>query len=60
MSPAAQSAARVSGACFVMGEAAGLGAALALRGGCNAADIDVTALQLALEQQGAWLGRDIE
>ena len=60
MDPVAQSAARVSGGCFVMGEAAGLGAALALQGGCDAADIDVSALQRALEQQGAYLGRDIE
>ena len=59
MSPAAQSAARVSGGCFVMGEAAGLGAALALQGSCDAADIDVAALQRALQLQGAWLGRDI-
>jgi succinate dehydrogenase/fumarate reductase flavoprotein subunit len=58
MSAAAQSAARVSGGCFVMGEAAGLGAALALRAGCAPADIDVAALQRGLQQQGAWLGRD--
>ena len=60
MDPAAQSAARVSGGCFVMGEAAGLGAALALRGGLAPADIDVAALQAALERQGAYLGRDID
>ena len=57
MDPAAQSAARVSGACFVMGEAAGLGAALALQSGCAPADIDVSALQRGLQSQGAWLGR---
>ena len=60
MSAAAQSAARVSGGCFVMGEAAGLGAALALQDGRAVADIDVTALQRELQLQGAWLGRDIE
>ena len=60
MDAVAQSAARVSGGCFVMGEAAGLGAALALRAGCAPADIDVAALQTALEQQGAYLGRDID
>jgi hypothetical protein len=60
MDSVAQSAARVSGGCFVMGEAAGLGAALALRTGRAVADIDVAVLQTALEQQGAWLGRDIE
>jgi len=59
MDSVAQSAARVSGGCFVMGEAAGLGAALALRSGCAVADIDVAALQAALEHQGAYLGRDI-
>ncbi len=59
MSAEAQSAARVSGGCFVMGEAAGLGAALALQGGCSVADIDVAVLQRRLQQQGAWLGRDI-
>jgi hypothetical protein len=57
MSSAAQSAARVSGSCFVMGEAAGLGAALALRAGSDAGDVDVAALQEGLERQGAWLGR---
>ena len=56
MNAAAQSAARVSGACFVMGEAAGLGAALALQTGCAPADIDVAALQRGLLSQGAWLG----
>jgi hypothetical protein len=60
MSPAAQSAARVSGSCFVMGEAAGLGAALALQAGCDVADIDAAALQRALQQQGASLGRELE
>ena len=58
MDPAAQSAARVSGACFVMGEAAGLGAALALRSGRAPADIDVAALQRGLQSQGAWLGHE--
>ena len=58
MDAAAQSAARVSGACFVMGEAAGLGAALALRAGGAVADVDVAALQRGLRDQGAWLGTD--
>jgi FAD dependent oxidoreductase len=60
MSAAAQSAARVSGGCFVMGEAAGLGAAMALQDARAVVDIDVTALQRKLQLQGAWLGRDIE
>src|SRR6201996_6477215 len=53
-----QSAARVSGACFVMGEAAGTAAALALGGNTNPRHIDVGKLQGQLRQQGAFLGRD--
>ncbi len=58
MSAAAQSAARVSGGCFVMGEAAGLGAVLGLSAGGLPADIDVAVLQRGLQAQGAWLGRE--
>jgi hypothetical protein len=57
MSHEAQSAARVTGACFVMGQAVGAAAALALRSGGGAADVDVAALQSRLEDNGAWLGR---
>jgi hypothetical protein len=53
-----QSAARVSGACFAMGEAAGTAAALALGGNTRARDIDVGKLQVQLKQQGAFLGQD--
>ena len=53
-----QSAARVSGACFVMGQAAGTAAHLALTGNAGPADIPVMALQAALERDGAYLGRD--
>jgi hypothetical protein len=53
-----QSAARVSGACFVMGEAAGTAAALALSGNTTPRDIVVDKLQLQLKQQGAFLGQD--
>jgi hypothetical protein len=59
MSSAAQSAARVSGGCFVMGQAAGFGAALALDGGVTPADLAPPTLQARLEQHGAWLGRDV-
>ncbi|WGF86677.1 FAD-dependent oxidoreductase [Marinivivus vitaminiproducens] len=52
----AQSAARVSGACFVMGQAAGTAAHLARRQGVDPADVDIGALQRALEHQGAMLG----
>lgn len=52
-----QSAARVSGACFVMGEAAGTAAHLALRAGVAPRQLDVGSLQRELERQGAYLGR---
>ncbi len=53
-----QSAARVSGACFAMGEAAGTAAALALHGNAMPRDIAVKKLQIQLKQQGAFLGQD--
>ena len=53
-----QSAARVSGACFAMGEAAGTAAALALGGNTPPRDIAVDKLQLQLKQQGAFIGQD--
>ncbi len=53
-----QSAARVSGACFAMGEAAGTAAALALDGNVLPRDIDAGKLQNQLQQQGAFIGRD--
>jgi ribulose 1,5-bisphosphate synthetase/thiazole synthase len=53
-----QSAARVSGACFAMGEAAGAAAALALDGNAMPRDIAVEKLQQALQEQGAFIGRD--
>jgi hypothetical protein len=55
-----QSAARVSGACFVMGEAAGTAAHLALAAGQNPADIVVKDLQAALEKNGVYLGKDVQ
>ena len=57
MTHEAQSAARVTGACFVMGQAAGTAAHLALDAGCNADAVDITALQSQLEAAGAYLGR---
>ena len=51
-----QSAARVSGACFVMGQAAGTAAALAQQAGMRVRDLDVSVLQARLEAGGAWLG----
>jgi len=57
MTHEAQSAARVTGACFVMGQAAGTAAHLALKGGSTAAEVDIPTLQARLESQGAYLGR---
>jgi hypothetical protein len=56
MSHEAQSAARVTGACFVMGQAAGTAAHLALGAGRTAASVDTAQLQQRLEQDGAYLG----
>jgi hypothetical protein len=53
-----QSAARVSGACFAMGEAAGTAAALALGGNTIPRDIAVNKLQLELIKRGAFLGQN--
>jgi hypothetical protein len=53
-----QSAARVSGACFVMGQAAGTAAHLALSGNAGPAEVSIEALQGLLEREGAYLGRD--
>lgn len=53
-----QSAARVSGACFAMGEAAGIAAALALDGNAAPRHIEVAELQARLKREGAFVGRD--
>ncbi|WP_048440868.1 FAD-dependent oxidoreductase [Caenimonas sp. SL110] len=57
MTHEAQSAARVTGACFVMGQAAGTAAHLALASEQNAASVDIAALQTKLEADGAYLGK---
>lgn len=54
-----QSAARVSGGCFVMGQAAGTAAALAIEASVRPRDLDVRRLQPRLEADGAYLGRDV-
>ena len=59
MTHGGQSAARVSGACFVMGEAAGTAAAMAVASNGATRDVDVSALQAALTRQGAYLGTDM-
>jgi hypothetical protein len=58
MTQEGQSAARVSGACFAMGEAAGLAAALSCAGNTIPRDIAVEKLQQGLREQGAFIGRD--
>ena len=57
MTHGAHAAARVTGPCFVMGEAAGLAAAMALGAGVAGDAVDVPALQEKLEDQGVFLGR---
>ena len=56
MTHGAHAAARVTGPCFVMGEAAGTAASMALSAGVAADAIDVPTLQEELESQGAFLG----
>jgi hypothetical protein len=51
-----QSAARVSGGCFVMGQAAGTAATISIRAGRPPRAIDVKQLQGHLENDGAFLG----
>jgi len=57
MTHEAQSAARVTGACFVMGQAAGTAAHLSLKDGVTSAQVDVRQLQSGLEAEGAFLGQ---
>ena len=57
MTHEAQSAARVTGACFVMGQATGTAAHFALREEVAAARVDVHDLQSRLEAEGAFLGQ---
>lgn len=60
MTHGGQSAARVSGGCFVMGQAAGTGAAMALAQGMAPRALDVAQLQEQLLSAGAFLGLDGE
>ncbi len=57
MSHEGQSSARVSGPCFIMGQAAGTAADLALGAGVTPRKVDVRELQRRLEAAGAYLGR---
>ena len=60
MTSEGQSAARVSGGCFVMGQAVGTAAALALRESVAPRALSAERLQAQLERDGAYLGRDVE
>jgi hypothetical protein len=57
MTHGAHAAARVTGPCFVMGEAAGTASAMALASGVAGDAIDVPLLQRKLELGGTFLGR---
>ncbi len=57
MTHGAHAAARVTGPCFVMGEAAGVAASMALSAGVSGDGIDVPELQRRLADGGAFLGR---
>ena len=54
-----QSSARVSGPCFVMGQAAGSAAHLALKTNMAPRRVDVAVLQETLERNGAYLGKHV-
>jgi hypothetical protein len=58
MSHEGQSSARVSGSCFIMGQAAGTAADLALESRQTPREIDVMQLKSRLEAAGAYLGHD--
>ena len=57
MTHGAHAAARVTGPCFVMGEAAGTAAAMAVASGVPGDAVDVPRLQRKLELGGTFLGR---
>ena len=54
-----QSSARVTGPCFVMGQAAGLAAHASLTAGTGVGAVDIGVLQQRLEATGAYLGTDL-
>ncbi len=55
-----QSSARVSGPCYVMGQAAGTAAHLALKSGVSCQEVDVSALQRLLSADGVYFGADVQ
>jgi hypothetical protein len=59
MTHGAQSAARVTGPCFAMGEAAGTAAGLALSAGVGCGAVEAAVLQEHPVRTGAYLGREL-
>lgn len=59
MTQRGQSAARVTGPCFAMGQAAGVAADLALSAGVACGEVDVGLLQRRLTSDGVYLGTDV-
>jgi hypothetical protein len=59
MTQGGQSSGRVTGPCFVMGQAAGTAADLALSGDGTGGGVDVSALQRRLVADGAYLGTEV-
>lgn len=55
-----QSSARVSGACFSMGQAAGTAADMAIADGVRPRDVDIARLQARLAADGVFLGEKAE
>ena len=51
--PGAAASYRVMPCCIALGEAAGTAAALGLKSGCEAADVDIPTLRATLIAQGA-------
>nr|WP_315267512.1 FAD-dependent oxidoreductase [Microbacterium lemovicicum] len=58
MTQRGQSSGRVTGPCFVMGQAAGTAADLALESGTDVGGIDIPTLQRRLTEAGAYLGTE--
>lgn len=59
MTQRGQSSGRVTGPCFVMGQAAGTAADLALSSGRAMGDVDIPELQTRLQRYGVYLGFDL-
>ena len=57
-SHAAMAAIRIMPPCFAMGEAAGVAAAMCVRGNSMPRHVDSTALRAQLRLQGAYVGED--